>query len=253
MKFKDKVAIVTGAGRGIGEGIARALSAEGAKVVVAERTERDGKKVADELGAAQGKALFVLTDVSQSQSIRQMIDQVIAIYGKIDILVNNAGTHIAKTIEETSEEEWEKIQHINLRGTFLCSKYAIPHLRKTRGNIVHVASMVGLIGQSDAGAYAASKGGMIAMGKGMAIDFAKDGIRVNMICPGFIDTPLAKEWYSQQKDPAAMRAYVCAQHPMGRVGTIQDCAWAALFLVSEESEFITGITLNVDGGIALGY
>lgn len=253
MKLKDKVAIVTGSSKGVGEGIARVFSQEGAKVVVVCRTEEAGKKMADELGASEGRAIFVQTDVKSSESIQNMINTTIETFGKLDILVNNAGYHISKNVEETSEEEWEFIINTNLRSTFLCSKYVIPYLRKTRGNIINISSMVGLVGQPNAGAYSATKGGQIAMSKGMAIDFAPDGIRVNVICPGWIQTPLVEDWFSQQKDPEASRKYIFGQHPLGRIGTIEECGKAALFLASGDAAFVTGITLNIDGGVTLGY
>ena len=210
--------------------------------------------MAEELGASEGKAIYIKTDVTSSESIRDMIDTTISTFGKLDVLVNNAGYHLSKNVEETSEQEWEFIQNTNLRSTFLCSKYSIPHLRKTRGNIINISSMVGLVGQPNAGAYSASKGGQIAMSKGMAIDFAPDGIRVNVICPGWIQTPLVDDWFSQQEDPKAARKYILGQHPVGKIGTIEDCGKAALFLAcNEDSEFVTGITLNIDGGVTLGY
>ncbi|MHB9036705.1 MAG: SDR family NAD(P)-dependent oxidoreductase [Armatimonadota bacterium] len=253
MKLKDKVAIVTGASKGIGEGIAREFSHEGANVVVVSRGEAEGIKMAKELGSSEGRAIFVRTDVTDSDSIQSMIAKTIEAFGRLDILVNNAGYHISKSVEETSEHEWEFIQNTNLRSTFLCSKYAIPHLRKTRGNIINISSMVGLVGQPNAGAYSATKGGQIAMSKGMAIDFAPDGIRVNVICPGWIQTPLVEDWFSQQKDPDAARKYIYGQHPLGRIGTIDECGKAAVYLGSDDAAFVTGITLNIDGGITLGY
>lgn len=253
MRLKDKVAIITGSSKGIGEGIARVFSREGAKVVVVCRSEDDGKKIAIELGSSEGKSIFVKTDVTKKEDIQNMINTTIRTFGKLDILVNNAGYHISKNVEETSEEEWEFIINTNLRSTFLCSKYTIPYLRKTKGCIINISSMVGLVGQPNAGAYSATKGGQIAMSKGMAIDFAKDGIRVNVICPGWIETPLVEDWFSQQKDPAASRKYIFGQHPVGRIGTIEECGYAALYLASDEAGFVTGITLNIDGGVTLGY
>ena len=253
MKLKNKVAIVTGSARGIGEGIARVFSREGAFVVVVDLLESEGKKIADELKAREGNAVFVKTDVSESKSVQNMINTTITKFGKLDILVNNAGYHISKNIEETSEEEWELIINTNLRSTFLCSKYAIPYLRKTKGCIINISSMVGLVGQSNAGAYSATKGGQIAMSKGMALDFALDGIRVNTICPGWIQTPLVEDWFSQQKNPDASRAYIYGVHPLGRIGTPEECGLASLYLASDDSGFITGITLNIDGGVTLGY
>ncbi len=253
MKLKDKVAIVTGSSKGIGEGIARVFSSEGARVVVACRTEAEGERMARELGSGSGAARFIRTDVTSSASIQDLIRGTVESFGKLDILVNNAGYHISKNVEETSEEEWEFIIATNLRSTFLCCKYAIPHLRRTRGCIINISSMVGQVGQPNAAAYSATKGGQIAMSKGMAIDYAKDGIRVNVICPGWIQTPLVEDWFHQQKDPDAARRYIYGQHPMGRIGTIEECGRAALFLASADSSFVTGITLDVDGGVTLGY
>ncbi len=253
MRLKDRVAIVTGSSKGIGEGIARVFSQEGAKVAVVCRTEDAGGKMAEELGASEGRAIFLKTDVTSSEDVQHMIDTTVRTFGKLDILVNNAGYHISKNVEETTEKEWGFIINTNLRSTFLCSKYAMPHLRKTKGNIINISSMVGLVGQPDAGAYSATKGGQIAMSKGMAIDFAPDGIRVNVICPGWIQTPLVEDWFSQQKDPDAARKYIFGQHPLGRIGTIEECGRAALYLASDDAAFVTGITLNIDGGVTLGY
>ena len=253
MKLEDRVAIVTGASKGIGAGIAREFSREGAKVVVVSRGAAEGLAMAEELGSKEGRAVYVQTDVTKSEDIRALISRTAETFGRLDILVNNAGYHLSKNVEETTEEEWEFIQQTNLRSTFLCSKYAIPHLRKTRGNIINISSMVGLVGQPNAGAYSATKGGQIAMSKGMAIDFAPDGIRVNVICPGWIQTPLVEDWFSQQKDAEAARQYIFGRHPLGRIGTIEECGKAAVYLASDDAAFVTGITLNIDGGITLGY
>jgi len=253
MKLKDKVAIVTGSSKGIGEGIARVFVKEGAKVVVVCRTEAAGQKMADELGAADGRAIFIRTDLTKTEEIKPMIDKTIETFGKLDILVNNAGYHLSKNVEVTTDEEWEFIQNTNLRSTFLCSKHAIAHLRKTKGNIINISSMVGVVGQPNAGAYSATKGGQIAMSKGMAIDFAPDGIRVNVICPGWIQTPLVEDWFGQQDDPEASRKYIYSQHPLGRIGTIEECGTVAAFLASDEASFVTGAVIAVDGGVTLGY
>jgi len=253
MKLKNKAAIVTGSSKGIGEGIARVFIQEGAMVAVTCRNEEAGKKITNELQKAGGQAIFIKTDVKKSMDIQEMIRKVVHEFGQLDILVNNAGYHISKNAEETSEEEWEFIINTNLRSTFLCSKYAVPHLRKTRGTIINISSMVGVVGQPNAAAYAASKGGQIAMTKNMAIDFAPDGIRVNVICPGWIKTPLVDDWFGQQKDPAAARKYIYSRHPLGRIGTIEECGQAAAFLASAEASFITGSVITIDGGITLGY
>lgn len=253
MKLKDKVAIVTGSSKGIGEGIARVFSAEGAKVVVVCRNEEQGMSMAKQLGSDEGRAIYVKTDVTKSESIQNLINTTIKEFGKLDILINNAGYHISKNIEQTSEEEWDFIQKTNLYSTFLCSKYAVPHLKETQGNIIHISSMVGLVGQPNATAYSATKGGQIAMTKNMAIDLAKYHIRVNVICPGWIQTPLVDDWFSQQADEEAAKKYIFGLHPLGRIGTIEECGKAALYLASDDSSFVTGITLNIDGGVTLGY
>ncbi|MEI6101776.1 MAG: SDR family oxidoreductase, partial [Eubacteriales bacterium] len=138
-------------------------------------------------------------------------------------------------------------------STFRCSKYVLPYLKETEGNIINISSMVGLVGQANAGAYSATKGGQISMTRNMAIDLSAYKIRVNAICPGWIQTPLVDDWFSQQEDEEAARKYIFGQHPLGRIGTIDDCGKAALYLASEDASFVTGITLNLDGGITLGY
>ncbi len=253
MRLKNKVAIITGSSKGIGEGIARVFVREGAKVVIVCRTESAGNKMADELGAKEGKAIFIQTDLTKSEAIQNLIDKTVETFGKIDILVNNAGYHISKNAEETSEEEWEFIQSTNLRSTFLCSKYSLPYLKKTKGNIINISSMVGVVGQPNAAAYSASKGGQIAMTKNMAIDYAPYGIRSNVICPGWIATPLVEDWFNQQKDPQAARKYIYGQHPLGRIGTIEECGHLAAFIASKDAAFITGARFDIDGGVTLGY
>jgi len=253
MRLKDKVAIVTGSSKGIGEGIARIFSSEGAKVVITCRHEAQGMKMAEELGAKKRNAIFIRADVTKSEDIQNLINGTIDAFGKLDCLVNNAGYHISKNAEETSEEEWHFIQNTNLRSTFLCSKYAISYLKKTKGNIINISSMVGVVGQPNAAAYSATKGGQIALTKNMAIDFAPFGVRANVICPGWIATPLVEDWFSQQKDPNAAREYIYGQHPLGRIGTIEECGHLAAFLASDESLFITGARFDIDGGVTLGY
>ena len=253
MDLKGKVAIVTGAAKGIGKGCAMVLAQAGASVAIADLEEAAGRALADEISATGSAALAVKCDVSNGDDVRALIDAVVAHFGGLDILVNNAGYHISKNIEVTSEQEWDYILRNNLKSVFLCSKYAIPHLRERRGCIVNMSSMVGLVGQTNAGAYSASKGGIIAMTKGMALDFAKDGIRVNCICPGWVQTPLVEDWFGQQPDPDAARKYIYGVHPLGRIATPEEVGRAALFLASESAAFVTGVALPVDGALTLGY
>lgn len=251
MKLKNKVAIVTGGAKGIGAGITRAFVKEGAFVVVADIDEKAGAKIVTELGGDQ--TACAKTNVAVSPEVQRLIETTVQSRGRLDIVVNNAGYHISKNVEQTSEQEWERIINTNLKSTFLCSKYAIPHLRTTKGCIINISSMVGLVGQSNAGAYSASKGGQIAMTKGMALDFARDGIRVNAICPGWVQTPLVEDWFNQQKDPEAARRYIYSVHPLGRIAGLEEIGRAAVFLASNDASFITGVALPVEGAVTLGY
>lgn len=253
MNLKGKVALVTGAAKGIGKGCAIVLARAGASVAIADLDDAAGRALADEISSTGSAALALRCDVSNSEEVRALIAGVVAHFGGLDILVNNAGYHISKNIEATSEQEWDYILRNNLKSVFLCSKYAIPHLRERHGCIVNMSSMVGLVGQTNAGAYSASKGGIIAMTKGMALDFAKDGIRVNCICPGWVQTPLVEDWFGQQPDPDAARKYIYGVHPLGRIATPEEVGQAALFLASEAAAFVTGVALPVDGALTLGY
>lgn len=262
MRMDGKVAIVTGGCKGIGRGIAAAFATEGAAVVVADIDEATGKGLAGDAVASEaakaeerrdGHIVYHRTNVAVSGQVEELIDFTLRRYGRLDVLVNNAGYHISKDVENTSEEEWDYLLQTNLKSTFLCSKYAMPALHRTRGNIVNISSMVGLVGQANAGAYAASKGGQIALTKGMALDLAKAGVRVNAICPGWVETPLVEDWFSQQPVPQTARDHIYSIHPLGRIASIEEIARAALFLATEEASFITGIALQVDGGVTLGY
>lgn len=253
MSLKGKVAVITGSAKGIGRGCALIFAEAGSKVAVVDVDEEAGKETVKEIQRKGGEARFFRADVSDSRQVQSLMAEVVQVFSEISILINNAGYHISKNIEETTEDEWDFIMNTNLKSVFLCSKYAMPHLRKTKGCIIHMSSMVGLIGQSNAGAYSASKGGMVAMTKGMALDFAKDGIRVNCICPGWVETPLVEDWFNQQEDPEKAREYIHSVHPLGRIATTEEVGRAALFLASGNASFVTGVALPVDGAVSLGY
>jgi NAD(P)-dependent dehydrogenase (short-subunit alcohol dehydrogenase family) len=253
MGLDGKVVLVTGGAKGIGKGCAQVLGKHGARIAVVDLDAVAGPLTAKEIEASGGRAVFFQADVSKADDVQKTMTDVIEAFGRLDVLINNAGYHLSKNVEDTSEKEWDYILNTNLRSVFLCSKYAIPHLRKTRGAIVNMSSMVGLVGQRNAGAYSATKGGMIAMTRGMALDFAKDGIRVNCICPGWVQTPLVEDWFSQQADPQAAKEYIYGRHPLGRIAAIEEVGNAVAFLCSEESSFVTGVALPVDGGVTLGY
>ena len=245
-----KVAIITGAGRGIGEGTAWAFARAGYAVVLAERDETTGRTLETELQAAGGAALFVQTDVTLEASIQACIATTLERFGRLDALVNNAGRNRRTPLLETSTEQWHGMLTLNLSSVFWACQHAMPHLIKTGGSIVNVSSLVGLQGQPEAVAYAAAKGGVVAMTKTLALDFAPQGVRVNCICPGDIWTPQYSEWLSEQPDGQAVLEAINARLPVGRMGTTEDTAQAILFL--SENRFANGVVLVLDGGKMLG-
>jgi len=249
MRLKDKVAIVTGSSKGIGEGIARVFSKEGAKVVIVSRHPEEGIPVAKELGSDNGRAIYVQTDVADPKSIKNMINETVKAFGKLDIIVNNAGKNNPKSIEETSEEEWKFTMDTNLRSTFLCCQYALPHLKATKGNILIISSISAITGAFRQFAYGASKGGQIALSKNMATDLAPYGIRVNCLCPGVTQTQDMEDWFEAQGGKDVLLPMILAMTPLARLGTPEDIGKAALFLASDDASFVTGVTLCVDGGI----
>ena len=249
----ERVVVVTGAAKGIGLGCARVLGAAGAAIALWDIDEGALNSAAEQLRSQGIKAQPFIADVSQSSAVDAAIAAIAGEFGKIDILVNNAGTHDGKGIEEADEADWSRIIDTNLKGVFLVSKAALPHLKETRGAIVNMGSMVGLVGQGKSGAYSASKGGIIAMTKNLALDLAPYGIRVNCICPGWVQTPLVNQWFALQPDEAEARAYVDSIHPLGRIAAADEIGKAALFLASDLASYVTGVAIEVDGGVTLGY
>ena len=250
MKLAGKVAIITGAGKGIGAGIARVFVREGARVVVADRDEAAGAKTADELRGTGGQATFVPCDVSNEEQVKTMVAATVATYGRLDTLVNNAGIGVYKTVLETTSEEWDRCLAVNLKGVFLCSKYAIPHLQAAGGGaIVNIASVHAYQNVGGTAPYAASKGGVVALTRVMAIDYGRDHIRVNAICPGWIYTPLIEGIFAGAADPAQAKREVERRQILGRLGTPEEVGEAAAFLASDEASYITGASLMVDSGM----
>ena len=198
-------------------------------------------------------AEFFSADVSSAADIAGAFPDILQRFGKIDILVNNAGTHDGKGIQEAQEADWDRIISTNLKSVFLMSKAALPALKQAGGAIVNMGSMVGLVGQGKSGAYSASKGGIIALTKNMALDLAPDNIRVNCICPGWVRTPLVNQWFALQPDEARARDYVNSIHPLGRIAAADEIGSVALFLASDLASFVTGVAIEVDGGVSLGY
>ncbi len=252
MRLKDKVAIVTGGGAGIGEAIALKYAQEGARVVVAEIDSQRGESAVRALKDQGGEGIFVLTDVSSEDQVKAMVQAGINRFGRIDILVNNAAiliTHGDGRAHEIANETWDRTINTNLRGYWLCAKYTIPHMiAQRRGDIIFVASRTGIRGFAGLAAYSASKGGVFALMRSMAADYARDGIRVNAIVPGTMDTPMNAEEFS---DPEARKKYI-PRIPAGRLGVAPDIAGMATFLATDEASFCVGGVYMVDGGADLG-
>jgi NAD(P)-dependent dehydrogenase (short-subunit alcohol dehydrogenase family) len=252
MRLKDKVAIVTGGGAGIGEAIALKYAQEGARVVVAEIDPQRGKSVLQAIQKQGGVGIFVPTDVSSEDQVKEMVNAGISRFGRIDILVNNAAiliTHGDGRAHELTNEVWDRTINTNLRGYWLCAKHTIPHmLAQGKGDIIFVASRTGIRGFAGLAAYSASKGGVFALMRSMAADYARDGIRVNAIVPGTMDTPMNAEEFS---DSEARKKYI-PRIPAGRLGLASDIAGMATFLATDEASFCIGGVYLVDGGADLG-
>jgi NAD(P)-dependent dehydrogenase (short-subunit alcohol dehydrogenase family) len=247
---QTRVAIISGAGRGIGEGCTRAFAAQGFAVVIAEKNLALGLKLELELQSFGFEAFFAETDVTEPTSIEHLISQTIARFGRIDVLVNNAGRNKRTPLLEISQFDWDAGILLNLSSVFLMCRATMPELVKTKGSIVNVSSLVGLQGQPEAVVYAAAKGGVIALTKTLALDFAPLGVRVNCICPGDIWTPQYSEWLTEQADGQAVLESINARLPVGRLGTIEETAEAVLFLAT--NGFANGVILTLDGGKSIG-
>jgi NAD(P)-dependent dehydrogenase (short-subunit alcohol dehydrogenase family) len=249
MDFQNKVVIVTGAAKGIGKGIAKVFSEKGAKVAVIDWDALEGEKTAQELRAQGRESIFIQCDVSKEDQVMAMIDTVVKTFGQIDVLVNNAGIGVYKPVLEASSEDWDRCLSVNLKGVFLCSKYAIPHMQKLgKGAIVNISSVHSHATVNGVAPYAASKGGITALTRNMAIDYGP-AIRVNAIAPGWVLTPLIQSIFDSYPDPAEQQRQVENRQVMKRIGRPEDIGYAAAFLASDEASFITGTQLFVDGGL----
>lgn len=251
MKLQDKVAIITGAGTGMGRECARLFVHEGAKVALAARHEARLNSVARDL--ASDKAIAITADIAAQADIDRVVGTAITRFGRIDVLVNSAAVLIAGTAESQTEGSWDETFNTNVRGLWLLSRAAIPHMRAAGGgSIINIASVVGLIGASNRAAYGASKGAVLTLTKCMALDLAPDRIRVNAICPGIVETDLVADFINKAPDPEAARKQRLALHPVGRFGSVTDIANAAVFLASDDSTWITGAAIPIDGGYTAG-
>lgn len=248
-RLERKAALITGGSSGIGKQIAIAFAKEGASVVIAGRNVDKGKRVAEHYNLK-----FIQADVSMPDQAKHLIDTVYSMYGRLDILVNNAGVQYERTIEDTPPEDWDRVLNINLKSVYLCSKYAIPYMRSQGGgSIINMSSVDGFWAEPMLGAYCASKGGVIALTKSIALDFGRDQVRCNCICPGYIETEMLADYFRAQEDPEASRDKVAREHPLRRLGRPEDVASMAVWLASDESSFTSGQSFVTDGGLTSGH
>jgi meso-butanediol dehydrogenase/(S,S)-butanediol dehydrogenase/diacetyl reductase len=253
LKLQGKVAIITGATDGIGKATALRFATEGAKVIMIGRNEARGRTAEAEVRKL-GDALYLQADVSDSLQVKRFTEETIKRYGRIDVLVNDAAIVHAGTILTTSEEKWDEIIDINLKGVFLCCKYAIPHMQKNGGGvIVNVGSINSMMAMENEAVYDTSKGGVLMLTKAIALDFAKSNIRANCILPGAVETTMLNASLNAASDPTQAREWTIQRHPVHRFGRPEEIAEVALFLAADAPPFMTGAVIPVDGGILAGW
>ena len=252
MRLKDKVAIITGAARGIGEATAILFAREGAKVVVADKRQEEGEKVTKQIKDEGGEAIFVRVDITDENQVKDMVETAVKTYGTVNVLVNNAGTFALNRLHDTTNEQWDLVMNTDVRGYFWCSKYVIPHMIKAGGgSIIMTSSVDGLVAEPDLPVYCTAKAGILGLVRAMALDYGRDNIRVNAICPGVIDTPLNIEYFNSLPDPEKARKEFGAVHVLGRLGSPMEIAYCFLFLASDESSFVTGSSMVADAGMSV--
>ena len=253
MRLANKVAIITGSAGGMGQAAAMLFAQEGASVVVTDVVVDSGEETVKNIKSVGGNAIFVRADVSKEQEVKALVDAAIAAFGRVDILYNNAGIMPSAdgSVVDLGEELWDRILDVNLKSTFLCTKYTIPHMvSQGKGSIINIASFVAFMGCTvPQDAYTASKGGLIALTKSLAVQYGRHGVRCNAICPGPIETPLLRDLWQNEEE----RNLRLNRIPLGRFGEAKDIIYMALYLASDESAWTTGSWLTVDGGITSNY
>ena len=249
MRLQGQVAIITGAATGIGRASALRFAREGARLVLADIAEEEGRATAEEIRQSGGAAEFMGIDVAKREENERLIDACIERFGRLDILFCNAGVALPRELTESSDAEIDLLIDVNFKALMYASRYAVPiMLEQGRGTILFNASKTGLVAQEDSPVYCATKGAAIQLARALALDYATRGIRVNALCPGIVDTPMLRDVARKAADPEGMWREMCAAQPMGRLATPDEVADAALWLVSDEARFVTGVALPVDGG-----
>lgn len=249
MRLKNKVGVITGAGSGIGRATALLFAREGAHIVAVDCNEQQAHQTQSLIDSEGGKCEVLTVDVSQEQQVADAIAKVIKTWGRLDILFNNAGISILKPVTETTEAEWDKLFNINLKGVFFGCKHAIPQMaQQGSGVIINTASELAIVAQPQYGAYCATKAGVLALTRTLALEWAAKGIRINAVCPGPIQTPLLQAEFDLATDPVAEEMLAIGSIPAGRLGTPEEIARVVLFLASEDAQFVHGAAIVADGG-----
>lgn len=254
MRFQDRAVIITGGAKGIGAGCVKVFAGEGAHVAIFDIDSAAAEVLMSELGETHGRVIHVQCDVSDTSALQNAIDETAEEFGRLDCIINNAGAHPPATpIDETSIEDLEQLLRVNFVSTFAGAKFALPHLRKTKGTIVNMSSMTAVLGQDQSSAYAATKGAQLSLTKALAVELGPQGIRVNAVLPSNVDTPLMRDWAATLPDPESALQRVRDLQVFGRMASPEEIGRVCLFLATEDSSFVTGQGIEVEGGASLDY